>query len=65
MENLIVKLQIIGDDDKVLISSVISSNSIKSVKELHGISILDDVYNTLIEELENNGNNGAIKHTSN
>lgn len=56
MENLKVKIQIIGEDDKVLISSIINNNTIKTTKELHGVNILEDIYNSLLEELENNKN---------
>lgn len=54
MENIKVKLQLIGDDDKVLISSVINNDTIKTTKELHGVNILEDIYNSLLEDLEKN-----------
>jgi len=49
-----VKIQIIGEEDKVLISSTIDSDTIKTTKELHGVNILEDIYNSLLEELEKN-----------
>ena len=54
MENIKVKIQIIGEEDKVLISSTINNNTIKTAKELHGVNILEDIYNSLLEDLEKN-----------
>ena len=54
MENLKVKLQLIGEDNKVLISSTINNSTIKTAKELHGVNILEDIYNSLLEDLEKN-----------
>ena len=54
MENLKVKIQLIGEDNGVLISSTINNNTIKTVKELHGVNILEDIYNSLLEDLEKN-----------
>ncbi len=54
MENLKVKIQIVGEDDKVLISSVINNDTIKTAKELHGVNLLEDIYNSLLEDLEKN-----------
>ena len=56
MKNFKVKIQIIGEDDKVLISSIINNNTIKTTKELHGVNILEDIYNSLLEDLEKNKN---------
>jgi len=56
MKNFKVKIQIIGDDNKVLISSILNNTIIKTIKELHGVNILEDIYNSLLEELENNKN---------
>jgi hypothetical protein len=52
MENIKVKIQIIGEEDKVLISSTINNSTIKTAKELHGVNILEDIYNSLLEDLE-------------
>jgi len=54
MENIKVKIQIIGEEDKVLISSTINNSTIKAAKELHGVNILEDIYNSLLEDLEKN-----------
>lgn len=54
MENIKVKIQIIGEEDKVLISSTINNSTIKTAKELHGVNILEDIYNSLLEDLEKN-----------
>jgi hypothetical protein len=54
MEKLKVKIQIIGEEDKVLISSTINNSTIKTAKELHGVNILEDIYNSLLEDLEKN-----------
>ena len=56
MENLKVKIQIIGEEDKILISSIIKNDTIKTTKELHGVNILEDIYNSLLEDLEKNNN---------
>jgi len=56
MENLKVKLQLIGEDNRVLISSTINNSTIKTTKELHGVNILEDIYNSLLEDLEKNKN---------
>ena len=56
MENLKVKLQLIGEDNRVLISSTINNSTIKTIKELHGVNILEDIYNSLLEDLEKNKN---------
>ncbi len=56
MENLKVKIQIVGEDDKVLISSIINNDTIKTAKELHGVNLLEDIYNSLLEDLEKNKN---------
>jgi hypothetical protein len=56
MENLQVKLQIIGEDNRVLASSTVKSDTIKAVKELHGVDLLVDIYNSLLENLEENKN---------
>lgn len=54
MKNLKVKIQIIGEEDKPLISSIINNDTIKTAKELHGVNILEDIYNSLLEDLEKN-----------
>lgn len=51
MENLKIKIQILDEQNNVLISSTINNDSIKAVKELHGVNILDDIYNSLLEDL--------------
>jgi len=56
MENLKVKIQIIGEEDKILISSIINNDTIKTTKELHGVNILEDIYNSLLGDLEKNNN---------
>jgi len=56
MKNFKVKIQIIGDDNKVLKTSILNNTIIKTIKELHGVNILEDIYNSLLEELENNKN---------
>ncbi len=56
MENLKVKIQIVGEDDKVLILSIINNDTIKTAKELHGVNLLEDIYNSLLEDLEKNKN---------
>ena len=52
MKNLKVKIQLIGEDDKVLISANVNNESIKTAKELHGVDMVNDIYYSLLEDLE-------------
>ena len=54
MENLQIKI-IITDGEKEAIAKL-SVDSYKQVKELHGISLLDDTVDSLLEEIEKSMN---------
>lgn len=47
-----IKLQLLDEDDNVLISSTVNEDTVEAAKELHGVNIIDDIYNTLKEELK-------------
>ena len=51
MENCKVKMEIVDNEGKVIGTTTIECKTIKEVGELHGISMLDEVYNQLLSEI--------------
>ena len=51
MENLKIKIQILDEQNNVLISSTIKKSTVDAAKEFHGQPVLNDVYNTMLEDL--------------
>jgi hypothetical protein len=47
-----IKLQLLDEQDKVLISSTVNEDTVEVAKVLHGVNMLDDIYNSLKEELK-------------
>jgi hypothetical protein len=48
-----IKLQLLDETDNVLISSTVNEDTVETVKELHGRYLLEDIYESLKEELKN------------
>ena len=47
-----IKLQLLDEQNNVLISSTINEDTVETLKKLHNVNILDDIYNSLKEDLE-------------
>ena len=56
MENLKIKIQILDEQNNVLISSTINKSTIDAATEFHGQPVLNDVYNSMLEDLSTNKN---------
>ena len=52
MKNYTVKLEIVDANGK-LVSMKLDSNTIKEMKDLHNVSVLDETYNQLLNEKAN------------
>jgi hypothetical protein len=49
-----IKLQLLDEQNNVLISSTINQKTVETAKELHNVNVLDDIYNSLKEDLKKN-----------
>lgn len=47
-----IKLQLLDEQNNVLISSTINQKTVETAKELHNVNVLDDIYNSLKEDLK-------------
>jgi hypothetical protein len=56
MENLKIKIQILDEQNNVLISSTIKKSTVDAATEFHGQPVLNDVYNSMLEDLSTNKN---------
>ena len=56
MENLKIKIQILDEQNNVLISSTIKKSTVDVATEFHGQPVLNDVYNSMLEDLSTNKN---------
>lgn len=50
--NLKVRIQILDSDDKVLIQSIIDQNQINDLKVYQNVSLVDETYLILLDELK-------------
>ena len=56
MENLKIKIQILDEQHNVIISSTIKKSTVDAAAEFHGQPVLNDVYNSMLEDLSTNKN---------
>ena len=47
-----IKLQLVDDEDNVLISSTVNQDTVETVKKLHDVNLLTDIYESLKEDLK-------------
>ena len=48
-----IKLQLVDDEGNVLISSTVNQDTVETVKKLHDVNLLTDIYESLKEDLKN------------
>lgn len=53
-QNFKIKIQILDEQDNVLISSVISQQDINGLNVYQGVSLVDQTYIMLLDELQKN-----------
>jgi hypothetical protein len=49
-----VRVQLLDEQDNVIVSSTVNEDSLITIKDLHGVDALNDIYQMLKEELKNN-----------
>ena len=61
MENFKVKLEVFDENEKLVGSVMVDSKQIKTLRELHGISALDQALDMFIRYKETSGYSTIIK----
>lgn len=52
MEAKKVRVQLLDEQDNVIVSSTVNEDTLTTVKDLHGVDALNDLYEMLKEELK-------------
>jgi len=51
--NLKVRIQILDSDDQILVQSTIDQNQVNDLRVYTGVSLIDETYLMLLDELKN------------